>query len=161
MTQEFAENRGRGIMERLTKKYSNGIITLDAAPYNMAQEVVDVTIRNCEPIAAMVRKLAAYEDAEEQGLLVKLPFKPGDVVWAVKNDVYEDEPNVEGYTFMAECRGYAILTIEYAHCVDFKQQMAEMAEDAIYENFAEMIIVPMENIFHTREEAEQALKEVE
>lgn len=33
-------------------------------------------------IPVAVDKLASYEDAEEQGLLVRLPCKPREVVWA-------------------------------------------------------------------------------
>lgn len=31
----------------------------------------------------VLKKLAAYEDAEEQGLLVRLPYKVGDMFWAI------------------------------------------------------------------------------
>ena len=31
----------------------------------------------------VIKKLAAYEDAEEQGLLVRTPYKVGDLFWAV------------------------------------------------------------------------------
>lgn len=34
-------------------------------------------------IPQMVRKLAAYEDAEEQGLLIKLPCRVGDTVYVI------------------------------------------------------------------------------
>lgn len=35
-----------------------------------------------------------------------------------------------------------------------------MAEDAVYKSFSEIIITPMESVFSSRKEAEQALKEV-
>ena len=37
---------------------------------------------DCKHLKAMAEKLAAYEDAEEQGLLLKLPCKVGDTVYA-------------------------------------------------------------------------------
>ena len=37
---------------------------------------------DCKHLKAMIEKLAAYEDAEEQGLLLKLPCKVGDTVYA-------------------------------------------------------------------------------
>ena len=36
---------------------------------------------DCEEIDAVYRKLKEYEDLEEQGRLIKLPCKVGDVVW--------------------------------------------------------------------------------
>ena len=38
---------------------------------------------DCEEIDAVYRKLKDYEDAEEQGLLLRLPCKVGDTVWIV------------------------------------------------------------------------------
>lgn len=34
---------------------------------------------------AIYEKLREYEEAEEQGLLLRLPCKNGDVVWAIRN----------------------------------------------------------------------------
>ncbi len=36
---------------------------------------------NCDSLENAVCRLAAYEDAEEAGLLVRLPCKPREVVW--------------------------------------------------------------------------------
>lgn len=141
-------------MDRLTKRYNNGTATLDAKQYNMAQEAVDIAIRNCEPIAAAVKRLAEYEDSKKQ----YLSYKSGDVVWVVE---CEDELDVAGYIFMAECMGYAILVAKYAHCINFRQQVIEMSANAVCGDFEEMIVASMENIFHTREEAERALKELQ
>ena len=41
---------------------------------------------DCKHLKAMVEKLAAYEDAEEQGLLLRLPLKIGDTVYSVTRD---------------------------------------------------------------------------
>lgn len=38
---------------------------------------------DCEEIDAVYRKLKDYEDAEEQGVLIKLPCKVGDTVWQI------------------------------------------------------------------------------
>ncbi len=65
-------------MERLTKRYPNGRVTLDAAqfpPYT--QETIDCEIRAFEPTCKAVERLAEYEDVEEQGLLVRLPCRVG------------------------------------------------------------------------------------
>lgn len=41
-------------------------------------------------IRQALRKLAEYEDLEEQGLLLKLPCKVGDTVWFVGNKFVND-----------------------------------------------------------------------
>ena len=56
-------------MERLTERY--GI-----APDGES----DVWVKQHDYISA-ARKLCDYEDLEEQGLLVRLPIKIGDMVW--------------------------------------------------------------------------------
>lgn len=38
---------------------------------------------DCEEIDAVYRKLKDYEDAKEQGLLLRLPCKVGDIVYKV------------------------------------------------------------------------------
>ena len=38
---------------------------------------------DCEEIDAVYRKLKDYEDAEEQGLLLRLPCKVGDIVYCL------------------------------------------------------------------------------
>ncbi len=62
--------------KRLTKIYDNGFVTLDAAMFPpVAQETIDRNISAFEPFAVAVERLAEYEDAEEKGLLVRLPCK--------------------------------------------------------------------------------------
>ena len=51
---------------RLTKRYDNGIVMTENA-----------WLRD------VLQKLAAYEDAEERGLLVRMPCKVGDVVYRI------------------------------------------------------------------------------
>ena len=41
---------------------------------------------DCEEIDAVYRKLKDYEDAEEQGLLLRLPCKVGDTVYETYRD---------------------------------------------------------------------------
>ena len=75
------------MMERLTK-YKFGNIVSEK------QEKAGIHCSNfcnncsqgtgdCKHLKAMIEKLAAYEDAEEQGLLLKLPCKIGDTVYAI------------------------------------------------------------------------------
>lgn len=64
-------------MERLTKRNPTWI---DDEFWLSAEEPDD------EEIDAVYRKLKDYEDAEEQGLLARLPCKAGDTVWTVNHN---------------------------------------------------------------------------
>lgn len=59
-------------MERLTERNPSWI---DDEMWERACEP------DCEEIDAVYRKLKAYEDAEEQGLLLRLPCKVGDKIF--------------------------------------------------------------------------------
>lgn len=70
-------------MERLTEKVL-GFVQLKACRNDFCKETCaeydeERSCDNC-PIQKAFEKLAAYEDAEEQGLLLKLPCKVGDTV---------------------------------------------------------------------------------
>ena len=45
----------------------------------------------------LIDKLAAYEDAEEKGLLLRLPCKVGDTVWAITSPINLGFDEGEGY----------------------------------------------------------------
>lgn len=70
-------------MERLTERNPSWI---DDEMWEMACEP------DCEAIDAVYRKLKAYEDAEEQELLLRLPCKVGDTVYVVTSpfNVFDD-----------------------------------------------------------------------
>lgn len=54
-------------MKRLTKRYPNGKVTIDAAQFGIDQAVLDSEIRNSEPIRAAVERLAKFEDEKSYG----------------------------------------------------------------------------------------------
>lgn len=68
-------------MERLTERNPSWI---DDEMWERACEP------DCEEIDAVYRKLKAYEDAEEQGLLLRLPCKVGDKLYRITP--YAKEP---------------------------------------------------------------------
>lgn len=49
-------------MKRLTKKYPNGFITLDASAFPQTQETIDCEIRNHDFVKAAVEKLYEHEE---------------------------------------------------------------------------------------------------
>ena len=115
-------------MERLTTKFLNGyLFNLPSVNDEKAQE---------EYLGKLSEKIGAYEDAEEQGLLLRLPCKVGDTVYFVDFDENEyDEAIVEsiefgrnGFLINSDCEIGTYLGAEY--------------------------------LFLTQEEAEQALKQM-
>lgn len=96
-------------------------------------------------------KLAEYEDLEEQGLLVRLPCKVGDMVW--DNDF--------GYP-----ESYEIKAFSYGYCDSYVEPDIEDQIIFYYENYIDSITgaFPMSEIgktvFLTREEAEKKLKKM-
>jgi hypothetical protein len=72
-------------MERLTE-WENGSVTYNEKREIECGEYCDSCSQgagNCETIKNMIKKLADYEDLEEQGLLVKLPCKVGAEVFVI------------------------------------------------------------------------------
>lgn len=72
-------------MERLTK-WEDGNITYKQKREFECGEYCDSCSQgagNCKTVENMIKKLAAYEDLEEQGLLIKLPCKIGDTVFII------------------------------------------------------------------------------
>jgi hypothetical protein len=84
-------------MERLTTTNSMGIAVLKCA---------DQCERCSEPIWRLndmgngepISKLAGYEDAEEQGLLLRLPCKVGDTLYVIDTDEKIDNLEIIPYT---------------------------------------------------------------
>ena len=49
----------------LTKKYSNGFVTLDATKFSpVTQETIDREVRNFEPVKVAIEKLYEYEQKD-------------------------------------------------------------------------------------------------
>lgn len=79
-------------MERLTQREISGI-TYNNSPGFMCSCYCDNCSKgtgDCDRLKAMVNRLAKFEDLEEQGLLVKLPCKVGDMVY--KLWYYDEKP---------------------------------------------------------------------
>lgn len=101
-----------------------------------------------EQVAKWLKELKSYKEAEEQGLLVRLPCKVGDTVW--DNDF--------GYP-----ESYEIKAFSYGYCDSYVEPDIEDQIIFYYENYSGSITgaFPMseigETVFLTREEAEKKL----
>ena len=123
-------------MERLTERDSYGDVYVKQHDYVTASE-----------------KLCEYEDAEEQGLLLRLPCKVGDTIW--DND------------YGKPC-AYTITGFSFGTGEDYIDEPVSLREVVCYySNYSGSITGSFavseigKTLFLTKEEAEQKLKEME
>lgn len=95
--------------------------------------------------AAVLDKLTTYEDLEEKGLLLKLPFKIGDKVYEIQWD--EEESWIEEYTitnfYFGKGGVQRIFATHGTKSINFRPKRIGI------------------NYFRTREEAEKAMENME
>lgn len=96
--------------------------------------------------ADCIEKLGKYEDAEEQGLLLRLPCKVGDTVWYIDDD--DDDYSLELLVTKIEVEENDYLRY-HAREKDNCWKIGFIKDD-----FGK-------TVFLTKEEAEQALAEME
>lgn len=102
-------------------------------------------------LAIMQKELKEYKDLEEQGLLVRLPVKIGDMVW--DNDFGYPEP-------------YEIKAFSYGYCDSYVESGIEDQIILYYENYSGSITGAFamselgKTVFLTREEAEKKPEEM-
>lgn len=109
---------------------------------------------DCEEIDAVYRKLKEYEDAEEQGLLLRLPCKPRSEVFLICNrythcsfeDVSFEESSCEGCEY--DCDSRKELYIHRNSSVDIEWITRNLNKFG-------------KTVFLTESEAEAKLKEME
>lgn len=140
-------------MERLTKREDDSITYNEKREFE-CDEYCDSCSQgagNCKTVENMIKKLATYEDLEEQSLLVRLPCKVGDMVWH----------NIFGYP-----ESYEIKAFSYGYCDSYVKSDIEDQIIFYYENYSGLITgaFPMSEIgktvFLTREEAVKKLEEM-
>lgn len=130
-------------MTRLTKRVGENIT------YNQERKIecsvycdeCSQGTANCKTVREMVKKLADYEDAEEQRLLFKLPCKVGDIVYLV--DFEENSYDVA-----------VVESIEL--CV-----VEDKFEILLNSDYEIGTYVFVDYVFYSQEEAERALKKME
>ena len=125
-------------MERLTERYvpndeKKGIAGIKV--FESEDKIPLVKVLSGEYLYPAIKKLANYEDLEEQGLLVRLPCKVGDLVFII------DEENI----CRRKIKSIKILstTIEFStsNIIFYKKSFGE-------------------TVFLTHEEAEKKLEEL-
>jgi len=73
-------------MVRLTERFSNGQAAVLGCGDNCKYDYkyCKTYNENCPTLVEIYEKLAAYEDAEEQGLLLRLPCRVGDKGYSIR-----------------------------------------------------------------------------
>lgn len=126
---------------------------------------------------AIVDRLAAIEDilgdtydlarlrelvqADREGRCVASPFKPGDEVWVVERDGFDDPDCVSGYVFIAFAGGCALVHPYIGGCGELDGILHECLGSTQEDGECDVEVFPIEDLYRTRESAEQAMKEDE
>ena len=131
------------------KKYAEGMLC-HANPNDEELDGCIECARDHEQLAEWLEELKSFKEAEEQGLLVRLPCKVGDKAW--DNDF--------GYP-----ESYEIKAFSYGYCDSYVEPDIEDQIIFYYENYSGSITGSFamseigKTVFLTREEAEKKLEE--
>lgn len=134
-------------MERLTKTNDKGEVGFTFDLY------INCRPSEAEKVLKLAEKLKNYEDAEEQGLLLRLPCKVGDTVWLMMISGIKEKKPLYGI--------YEATVTEVS--VDFYRNLliSTITNDTKKCKNKVTVSAIGETIFLTREEAEAKLKEME
>ena len=147
-------------MSRLTCKYDGMNIVTETIVRGHCMNcdeycnTIDVLGGDCDNCAIQMAfdKLAEYEDLEEQGLLLKLPFDVNSEVFIV-NKQFILERNCTEYVV----KKLKVKEFKYNHLKNF----VIVCEEQIGDSIVERHLYNTNKIFLTKEEAEKELKRLE
>ena len=143
-------------MERLTNRIIIPKEERDIVVFTQGEYIDTVPAEmTYEDIRKVLRKLAEYEDLEEQGLLLRLPCKVGDTVYCIYErytKCSENEQEFDEYS----CQGCECLECD-SHKELYVQSQKAYSLDWIVSNLKRF----GKTVFLTKEEAEKKLKEIE
>ena len=91
------------MMERLTNRIFGPIEKRDVVVFTQGEFIDTVPAEMThEDIRKVLRKLAEYEDLDEQGLILRLPCKVGDTVYHIANKRILEVENADVF-FLCLC----------------------------------------------------------
>lgn len=163
-----ARDFARNLMTTLTKnelpvddaEFDEEILdNLTIDPFSDIRGLIALFYRNLWTMADLREKLAAYEQAEEQGFLLRLPCKVGDTVWVVTSpfnvfDGIEYDENMKDEVYEA-----FISSVTFYECGEQYRIYAKATNHFIGAYFRKCDFG--KTVFLTKEEAEAKLKEME
>ena len=115
--------------------------------------------RNLWAMADLRERLKEYEDADEQGLLLRLPCKVGDTVWVITSPFNVFEGIEYNENLRDECYESFISSVTF-----YKNSVQYRINAKVTNHFISAYYYEQDfgkTIFLTRAEAEQKLKEME
>lgn len=147
-------------MERLTERFSNGEVGVLGCGDNCKYEFKHCENRaeNCPAFWDIYKKLADYEDAEEQGLLLRLPIAIGSDVYFIPSKVNYDLNVLHHHE---ECNRVYHQKIARIHFIEngwYVEGNLNLEYGVVDRIFVDKLY--KETWFLTKEEAEQALKQM-
>lgn len=129
---------------------------------------------NCNLVNEVCKKLAEYETLEEQGLLVRLPCKVGDIVYVDSEmlpiedmECYEDIDNKIPSYFQGRVVSFRFAQRKWAKIAVKEKWLYEWIDDETrpendyieYERYFSILLSTIgKTVFLTREEAEKKLE---
>lgn len=169
-------------MERLTKRYKDSIANIALIKEGgdkLCKDICDDIECDCSKceLEKALEKLADYEDLEEQGLLVRLPCKVGDIVY-VDSEIlpiedmvcHEDVDNkIPSYfqgrvvSFRFAKRNWVQIAVKAKWLYEWIDDETGPESDYIEceKNFSILLSAIGKTVFLTREEAEKKLEEIQ
>ena len=97
--------------------------------------------------------------AETEDRLQVLPCAPGNIVWALERDRKGNVVDFSGYMFLAQTRGSVIVTPFVNDMEDVRDTLDYLEKDTRRNHYADLAVFPARDIYLTREEAEEKLRE--
>ena len=168
-------------MERLTERYKDSIaniVLIRECGDKLCKDICDDIECDCSKceLEKALEKLATYEDLEEQGLLVRLPCKVGDIVYVdstilpIENmECYEDIDNKIPLYFQGRVVSLRFAQRNWAKIAVKAKWLREWIDDETgpesdyiecEKNFSILLSTIGKTVFLTREEAENKLEEM-
>ena len=110
-------------MERLTERFENGQVGVAGCGKNCkySYKYCENAEERCPVFNEIYEKLAAYEDAEEQGEILRLPINEDTPVYSIEYCCGNDKSNRMGMCFRGSCencgnKAYYIRESVAKHC---------------------------------------------
>lgn len=141
-------------MERLTKCEDDSITYNEKREFECGEycDSCSQGAGNCKTVKNMIKKLAAYEDLEEQGLLVRLPADKNAEIYLISSR----------WTVCSECGS----RFDEYSCSGCEYECDSKKEYYVYPTYLSSINADTyanqfgKTVFLTREEAEKKLEEM-
>lgn len=165
-TRVITENFAKDVLPLKDESFDEEMMeNLMYDPLTDINGLITVFYRNMWAMAELREKLKRYEDAEEQGLLLRLPCKVGDTVYVIapkfitckeECTLYDSEEYLKHW-----CKEYCPNGFKGIGVLETVIERMEIMENDVRVMTSNVGYRNLNNIFLTRQEAEAKLAEME